>query len=1290
MAKDKRIVAGVISDTKYYYASDGSVVDEDGKPAPAKFAAMFPPMPEQKAEPEKPAKETKPKKTRRKLKDLAGRIKNSKYYYDAEGNVVDEEGKPVNEKLAGYFGKREELRKDIPKVEPKKQTDMIDEKKFNVINSEIGKAIRSTKNLVQSDEIIQDKMIIMFDSFNDVVKTLGDQNDAIVQRLIQQNQEFQDKVIETLTGVPSATKAGGAKPKKINPRAVGGSKAARGTELKVKTTNYREDRKKEVEDRARRIAIIKKKRDVQAIVVGSLIGATAGVGAGAIISAITPSGNAPSTPTPPGGAPGGTTPSGPGGGNGDTTPGSGGMTRLKTKDGYPYEVESKFAANFKGFVDELEASGYKIKRGGIGGYSARPGWHGKGMAIDINPDDNPMLINSGGRIINKLTGRESSDLRNSKYPFGYGKDNFGSIDVGAMARKWGLGWGGNWPSSSDTMHFSAGRNEGGTGVVTEGSPQVTVGGGAAPAAPGAPAGSMTVPPSNVPLGSSRVAEGEAGERPRGKAGFKQIMESAKKAGDPFPEVVAAQWAIESNWGEHMTGKNNPFGQTGVEGKDPGIRIPTPRDPGGGSKFFRSFESIDEAIAFRVKKWAPKYAGAKTAEEALMMLQNYGKTPRYAQGFNNDWMGYVTSVSNTIRGQGIDPKVAKGPGGGTPGSPQPTQTASGPSAPAGSPQPAPAPAPAQPQTGTGGVGSIQAPGGSPDVSSPELTVKGGMNGQAFAGGAVHPATLKLAGMIQSSVQGFDRFTGFNDKYHEGTNSRHAKGLAGDFTVSNPAYSAAAAEMVRQIAKQLGASVYVIDEYKNPSSRATAGHIHYQFTDQRSADLVMGQGQTQVAAAGAPPKAYAAGDPYVPNTGPAIVGERGPELVVGKDGSSRVTGAGAHVENLNQGDSVVPADKTKKMLPAYAGGTSELMLDSDWQPYLDKEKHARYMGGRPDTMSDDERNEYEGFKTKKQYGNKDSLWNQKVAHPNAEAAAQGYTADRGDAEEWDIIARLKRGERVDPNKPPETMTKRELASRITEYGMPGLISGAYKAEEFAKITREAGQFQWQTDAEEKFREAEKEKKKPQPERIRPLVPLAPAAAPANTDAAKPSSRNDWKNEPAQPGWDLESLDKARLPAYADGTKPPKKTGKPIKQPEPVDNTAEIGLSLLKTGVSFIPVVGQVVAGLDAANELRKGNIGGALKAGLGAIPGGGIAAGVGKMVAGEVIDRVDNKLSTNSEQNAIKEYTKPPAVKTVVINNNRTNNVTKTVSQGSSLPQFDRKESANPLAQGGNKRTAMGAF
>lgn len=1078
MAKDKRIVAGVISDTKYYYASDGSVVDEDGKPAPAKFAAMFPPMPEQKPE---PVKETKPKKTRRKLKDLAGRIKNSKYYYDKEGNVVDEEGKPVNEKLAGYFGKREELRKEIPKVEPKKQTDMIDGKRLRVINSEIGKAIRSTQNLVQSNEIIQDKMTTMFDSFNDVVKTLGDQNDAIVQRLIQQNQEFQDKVIETLSGVPGATKAGGAKPKKINPRAVGGSKAARGTELKVKTTNYRETRKQEVEDRARNIAAIKTKRDIKSIVVGSLIGATAGVGAGALISAITPSTTAPSTPTPPGGAPGGTTPSGPGGGNGDTTPGSGGMTRLKTKDGYPYEVDSKFAANFKGFVDELEASGYKIKRGGIGGYSPRPGWHGKGMAIDINPDDNPMLINSGGRIINKLTGRESSDLRNSKYPFGYGKDNFGSLDVGAMARKWGLGWGGNWKSSSDTMHFSAGSNEGGTGVVPEGGPQVAVNGGAAPGSPTGGIAPAPAPPGTGTGGVGTTQAPGAGSISAGTSGAGAApgtIARINEVGPGYNVVQLGDGSVERRAGARNWRNNNP-----------------------GNIEYGSFSKSAGAIGsdgrFAI---FPSYEVGRAAKEKLLF-----------------------------------------------------------------------------------------------------------EGRSYSGMSIQQAIYKYAPPSENN---------------------------------SAAYAA-------NVAAAAGVSPSTTLTALNADQRKAMLNAMEKVEGFRSGKITkVSEGNTQVASAGAPPKAYAAGDPYVPNTGPAIVGERGPELVIGQDGSSRLTGQGPRIENLNKGDSVIPADKTKKMLPAYAGGTSELMLDSDWQPHIDKEKHARYMGGRPDTMSDDERNEYEGFKTKKQYGDKDSLWNQKVAHPNAEAAAQGYTADRGDAEEWDVQARLQRGERVDPDNPPGTMTKRELASRIQQYGMPGLASGAYSAEEFQRITRAAGQFQWQTDAEDKYRAAQQAKKQPGP--VKPLQ------------------------------------------AYADGTKPPKKTGKPIKAKEPEDKTAEIGLSLLKTGVSFIPGVGQVVAGLDAANELRKGNIGGALKAGLGAIPGGGAAMGVGKMVAGEAIDQIGSRLTSGSEQNAMQEYTKPPAVKTVIVNNNRTNNVTKTVNQGSSLPKLDRNESANPLVQGGNKRTAMGAF
>ena len=38
-----------------------------------------------------------------------------------------------------------------------------------------------------------------------------------------------------------------------------------------------------------------------------------------------------------------------------------------------------------------------------------------------------------------------------------------------------------------------------------------------------------------------------------------VMAAAKKAGAKFPEVVAAQWALESAWGEHTSGDYNYFG-----------------------------------------------------------------------------------------------------------------------------------------------------------------------------------------------------------------------------------------------------------------------------------------------------------------------------------------------------------------------------------------------------------------------------------------------------------------------------------------------------------------------------------------------------------------------------------------------------------------------------------------------------------------------------------------------------------------------------------------------------------
>lgn len=129
-----------------------------------------------------------------------------------------------------------------------------------------------------------------------------------------------------------------------------------------------------------------------------------------------------------------------GGGSGDaTTPPRAGLAPVKTKDGRVAWVDKKYQAQFQGFVNDLEATGYQIKD--IGGFADRANVnnpsqkskHAYGMAIDINPAANP----------NRST---KTDLPPS---------------TGALAEKWGLGWGMNWKSTKDPMHFSTAPNEGG-------------------------------------------------------------------------------------------------------------------------------------------------------------------------------------------------------------------------------------------------------------------------------------------------------------------------------------------------------------------------------------------------------------------------------------------------------------------------------------------------------------------------------------------------------------------------------------------------------------------------------------------------------------------------------------------------------------------------------------------------------------------------------------------------------------------------------------------------------------
>jgi hypothetical protein len=127
---------------------------------------------------------------------------------------------------------------------------------------------------------------------------------------------------------------------------------------------------------------------------------------------------------------------------------------------------------------------------------------------------------------------------------------------------------------------------------------------------------------------------------------------------------------------------------------------------------------------------------------------------------------------------------------------------------------------------------------------KLTGSGSLEGlrtkgsQATAGGGTAAGIADLARAAQADLPGGVRhFGAFNDRYHQGTRSKHAHGLAFDTTLNDARHSAAAAEAMREKMRKAGLEekdFRVIDEYKNPSARSTGGHIHTQFNSKAAAD------------------------------------------------------------------------------------------------------------------------------------------------------------------------------------------------------------------------------------------------------------------------------------------------------------------------------------------------------------------------------------------------------------------------------------------------------------------------
>ena len=124
-----------------------------------------------------------------------------------------------------------------------------------------------------------------------------------------------------------------------------------------------------------------------------------------------------------------------------------------------------------------------------------------------------------------------------------------------------------------------------------------------------------------------------------------VYEMAKKYGDKFPEVVAAQFQLESASGtsDVFVRTNNPFGQTTLTKND----APAFKDKNGTQYYWKKYDSLDDAIKDRsTGKWSKKYKSANNPINAMAIIQ-----PEYAPS-DHDNGHYMSSIANILKSNGF--------------------------------------------------------------------------------------------------------------------------------------------------------------------------------------------------------------------------------------------------------------------------------------------------------------------------------------------------------------------------------------------------------------------------------------------------------------------------------------------------------------------------------------------------------------------------------------------------------------------------------------------------------------
>jgi hypothetical protein len=115
-----------------------------------------------------------------------------------------------------------------------------------------------------------------------------------------------------------------------------------------------------------------------------------------------------------------------------------------------------------------------------------------------------------------------------------------------------------------------------------------------------------------------------------------VTKVAKDAGSKYPEVVAAQWALESGWGKHTSGENNYFGLKGT-----GSTVNTQEFINGQwvtiKAGFIDFPDLETCVTYLVDRWYKDYKQFKGVNRAssrnecaeLLVKEGFASDPTYS-------------------------------------------------------------------------------------------------------------------------------------------------------------------------------------------------------------------------------------------------------------------------------------------------------------------------------------------------------------------------------------------------------------------------------------------------------------------------------------------------------------------------------------------------------------------------------------------------------------------------------------------------------------------------------------